>query len=187
MKKSIIILLSVFNTLLSYSQIDKNSNGGIGTGGGLKMYYGDFGIFYNYTLSPFNSRLELNVGTGIRQSIVFGVGSRIRIYDNSKKLESYVSINYCYQLKGNLRYENNNSVDYYTTGDLQYLHYYLTGRLLLDKFAALQLNCGYSQNISGSNIIHTSGPNENYNLAKKTLGSGLLIGVDLIVFLKLRK
>ncbi len=190
MKKVLVVFISAFSTILSYGQIEKNSNGGIGTGGGLKTCYGSWGLFYNYTPNLFNKSLELNIGTGIgpSESLVFGLGSKLRFYNNSKKIEAFFSSNYSYQLKGKLRYDNENSVDYYETGKIQYLHYYLTGRLWLDdKFAALQLNCGYSQNISGIEINHLSGPNKNYNKAQNTLTSGLLIGVDLIVFLKIKK
>lgn len=188
MKKSIIIFISVFNASLVYGQIEKNSNQGVGTGGGEKMYYGMWGLFYNYNPSPFNKRIELNLGAGIRQYFVFGLGSKFRIYDNSKKIEAYLSLNYSYQMAGKFRYDaNNNLVDYYNSSKTQYLHYYLTGRIWLDKFAALQLNCGYSQNIGGINIQYLSGPNENYNKVKRTLNSGILVGVDLIVFLKFKK
>ncbi len=186
MKKGIVIFISIFNAFLVYSQIDKNSNTGIGTCGGTKMHYGAWGLFYNYNPIFFNKRIELNIGTGIRQSLVFGLGSKFRLYDNSKKIETFLSFNYSYQTPGKLRYDNNNSVDYYNTSATQYLHYCLTGRLWLDRFAALQVNCGYSQNISGISIQHSIGPNKNYNQVKSTLNGGMLIGADLILFVKIK-
>ena len=187
MKKVIIILLSVFNTFWSYSQVDKNSSTGIGTNIGAKMPYGVWGLFYTNNLNAFSKRIEVNIGAGIKESFVFGLGGKFRFYDNSKNIECYGSLNYSYQLSGRVRYDaSNHLVDYYNVSPIQYLHYYLSGRLWVNKFNALQLNCGYKQNISGIKIQHFSGPNENYSKVKNALNSGVLIGIDFIVFLKIK-
>lgn len=188
MRKLLILNICLLNTLLALGQIDKNSNGGIGTGGGMKMYYGAWGVFYNYSPKILNSRrIEFNAGVGIRQSFVFGVGTKYKLYSNLKNFEILFAVNYSYQVPGEFIYEVNDLIDYYKTAETQYLHYYLTGRLWLNEYAAIQLDCGYSQNIGAVGIKHSSGPNVNYNKVEKTLKSGILLGIDLIVFLKIRK
>jgi hypothetical protein len=107
--------------------------------------------------------------------------TKIRLYDNSKNIEGLVSFNYQYQMAGKFRYDTyNNSVDYYKCSPTQYLHYFITGRYWINEFAALQVDCVCSQNISGIKIELTSGPDENYNQVKNTLKSGALIGIDFI-------
>ena len=177
-------MLCVFGATFLNAQIDRRSKGGIGTGGGVKTPYGDWGIFYDYTPTILSKRLELNIGAGISQSLAIGLGSKFLIYHKLQRIELFLSLNYSYQVHGRVRYDAKNSVDYYATGTTQYIHYYLTGRFWFDRFAALQLNSGYSENLSGIRIRHSSGPNENYNNVRKTLDSGLLIGVDLVVFLE---
>lgn len=72
--------------------------------------------------------------------------------------------------------------DYYNISSLKFLHYSLVNRFYLNNFIALQIDIGFSDNISGYNIVHTVGPNDSFRDAEKYAKSDILLGFDFIVF-----
>ena len=166
-------------------QRKESSNWGIGSNFGYKTPYGGWGLFYFQKLNILKKNIEINGGAGINESLVLGLGTKLRIYNRINFLETHISINYSHQAKGNMRYETENGpTDYYKTSSIQKMHYYLTNRFFIDKdkSIALQLNTGYAHNASGYKLIHTAGPNLHYQKAEKLLKSGLLIGIDIVFF-----
>ncbi|MBK7444153.1 MAG: hypothetical protein IPI65_22250 [Bacteroidetes bacterium] len=181
MKALFVLFLICCSTL--NAQVERYANSGIGTGGGAKMHYGAWGVFYAYNLKPFHQRLELNAGIGLASSYAAGAGINFRIFDNAKWFETYLSVNYSYWAKGQIRYELDElNIDYYNISALQFLQNNISARFWLDKTAAIQINIGYSDNIAGYKIVHIAGPNQGYNNAVHYAKSGMLVGLDIIVF-----
>lgn len=180
--KTVFILFMIFTTILN-GQVEQRSNSGIGFNWGAKMAYGNWGIFYIYNLNLANNKFEVNGGIGIANSFVTGAGAKFRLYDNSARFESLLSINYSYWAPTHFRYEKTEIyTDFYNISSLQFLDYSLASRFYLNNFVALQIDIGFSDNISGYNIVHIAGPNVSFMDAEKYAKSGFLLGFDFIVF-----
>ena len=167
------------------SQIEWDGHFGVGTNAGLKMWNGTWGIFGHYHPNLIQKKTEFVIGVGIRQSTAFDIGARFRIFESTKRLQALVGIHYSWQLAGEFRYDNDDTgyEDTYNTAATRYWHSYLAGRFSFDDHAAIQLSLGYSHNIGGINIEHTIGPDEHFDEVHRSLESGLLAGIDLIIFL----
>ncbi|MCB0482664.1 MAG: hypothetical protein KDC83_14645 [Flavobacteriales bacterium] len=177
-----LIGIGVFLFLVSigFAQ-DSVRTSGFGMGIGPKQPYGLWGVFYQFT--PKNlDLLEFNAGLGINKGMIVGLGPRFKIISNLKSYEMLVSINYSYRFSSDHRYESNSNIDYYTVSDIQNMSYYFTNRFKVDTKFYLQGNIGYSQNISGYSIHHVRGLNDHLDKVENNLKSGLLIGIDVIVF-----
>ena len=181
--KTLVVIIMLLGTVL-YGQTELRSNSGIGFNWGAKMNYGYWGIYYVYNLNAADKRFEVNGGIGIASSFVAGVGAKFRLYDNSTWFESFLALNYSYWAPGQVQYEKTEIfTDFYNISSLQFLHYSLANRFYLNNFVALQIDIGFSDNISGYSIVHTAGPNVSFRDAEKYAKSGILLGWDFIVFL----
>lgn len=158
---------------------------------GWKNTYGAWGMFYGRSIDIAGSVIEVRIGGGIKESFVLGGGINLRIYNNKKWFESFIATDYSLNFAGTIRFDNEKAYqpftsDQYSFTKCQYIHPYITNRFFIskDKVVALQLKTGYAFLINPVTIMPTTGPNVNYSKAKKITDGGLMIGLDLILYIK---
>lgn len=181
----LIIILSNFKELRC--QIEKNSKGHFGMGGGFKNPYGSWGAFYSRNIQslPF----EFKFGVGKRQSPSLMLGTNYSIWNNSKQIEILLNLDYSYNLSGEIDYKVNSSyTDNYKYSSIQFIHPYFSERFYLKKnsknIAAIQLKTGYSFLINAPSIIHLDGPDEHRKEINSFKSGGILFAIEFILFLK---
>jgi hypothetical protein len=158
---------------------------------GWKNTYGAWGLFYGRGINIGSSLIEVRIGGGIKEGFVLGGGINFRLYNNKKWFESFIATDYSYNFPGTIRFDDEKAYqpftsDQYNFTACQYLHSYVTNRFFIskDKFAALQLKTGYAFLINAVSVVPTSGPNVNYSKARQITDGGLMIGLDLVLYIK---
>ena len=185
MIKVIVTCSLLFAFLACSAQETEKVKGAGGMSFGWKNPYGAVGIYYNRRIPVKNHLLEIRSGFGIKQSGVLGIGLANRVYSNDKKIEILISTDYSYHFPGIISFDDDVTFDKYKFSAVQYFSPYLIFRLF-SKYDnhAFQFKLGYSHLLYKVNAVPTSGPNEQYPRAQRTLDGGTLIGIDVYLYIK---
>lgn len=184
----------------TFNQIDETINSKIGrrktlsgfTSLGSKNTFGAWGVFVGRSIAFDKGLLEIRIGCGIKESFVVGGGLNFRIYNNKKNFELFVATDYSYNFPGKFRFDDEKAYQPYTSDqysftECHYFHSYLTSRIYLDEFAALQLKTGYAFLLNDVKVTPIIGPNLNYSRTQDITNSGLMLGIDLVLFIRYNK